>query len=106
MRQAGPRHGPYLARESGTGLEIIRSRKTRMAVNLERNDSSGGFLVLCFQGPGVPESIAPRSSVVYPTPRFGSNGDEVHQGSGVNECFRPDESDEKSAHPRAKTDAF
>ncbi len=43
---------------------------------------------------------------VYRKPRFGSNGDEVHQGSGVNERFRSDESDEKSAHPCAKTNAF
>jgi hypothetical protein len=43
---------------------------------------------------------------VYRKPRFGSNGDEIHQGSGVNERFRSDESDEKSAHPCAKTDAF
>jgi hypothetical protein len=27
---------------------------------------------------------------VYRKPRFGSNGDEVHQGSGVNERFRSD----------------
>jgi hypothetical protein len=31
---------------------------------------------------------------------------EAHRGLGVNESFRPDESDEKSAHPCAETDVF
>jgi ABC-type branched-subunit amino acid transport system substrate-binding protein len=53
----------------------------------------------------VPQLLV-QSGCVYRKPRFGSNGDEVHQGSGVNERFRSDESDEKSAHPCAKTDAF
>jgi hypothetical protein len=52
------------------------------------------------------EADAHAPGCVYRKPRFGSNGDEVHQGSGVNERFRSDESDEKSAHPCAKTDAF
>jgi len=56
--------------------------------------------------PRIARAIANIHHCVYRKPRFGSNGDEVHQGSGVNECFRSDESDEKSAHPCAKTDAF
>ena len=31
---------------------------------------------------------------------------EASRGLGVNESFRPDESDEKSAHPCAETDVF
>jgi hypothetical protein len=31
---------------------------------------------------------------------------EARRGLGVNESFRPDESDEKSAHPCAETDVF
>src|SRR6266700_281730 len=31
-----------------------------------------------------------RSTCVYRKPRFGSTGDEVHQGSAVNERFRSD----------------
>src|SRR5450755_2203210 len=47
-----------------------------------------------------------RERCVYRKSRFGSIGDEVHHGSGVSERFRSDESDEKPAHPCAKTDAF
>jgi len=43
---------------------------------------------------------------VYRKLKPGRSDGEARRGSGVNECFRSDESDEKSAHPYAKTDAF
>jgi len=43
---------------------------------------------------------------VYRKLKPGRSDGEARRGWGVNESFRSDESDEKSAHPYAKTDAF
>src|ERR1035437_5673224 len=43
---------------------------------------------------------------VYRKPKPRRNDGEARRGFGENECCRSDESDEKSAHPCTKTDAF
>src|SRR6266566_2834664 len=43
---------------------------------------------------------------VYRKLKSGRNDGEARRGLGVNESFRPDESDGKSAHPCAETDVF
>ena len=60
----------------------------------------------CGHGPSSAVHACKSREPLYRKLKPGRNDGEARRGSGVNEWFRSVESDEKSAHPCATTDAF